>query len=147
MDAGASGISGIAEFHWEKRDIVAKLGATDLHLRGDVGSLAAKNGAAGGIRQRRGFARLIQKHEALHQRDACGRRHAGKRFPVSSREKTDKLGLILGASRGEHGFQCAPSETTTTGGPGAALKAVLSRGCSFAGRARRASAGLGTGIL
>src|SRR5258708_12789702 len=109
MDAGASGISGIAEFHWEKRDIVAKLGATDLHLRGDVGSLAAKNGAAGGIRQRRGFARLIQKHAALHQPDACGRRHAGKRFPVSSRETTDKLGLILAPTRREPASHSAPA--------------------------------------
>ncbi len=132
VNACAGGVGSVAELHGEKRNIVAKFGAADLHLRGDVGSLAANNGAAGGIRRGRGFARLIQEHEALHQRHACRRSHAGKRVPVASREKTNKLCLSLGTSRGEHGFQ-----------RGAGSAGIY----RFARRGRVASAGLGTGFL
>ena len=132
MDACAGGIAGIADFHGEKGNIVSEFGTANLHLRGDLGGLAAKKRTAHGISRRRGFARLIQKHEAPHQRDTGRGSHAGKRFPVANREKAHKLGLVLGTSRGKHGFQRDAGSVC---------------GGSFARRARGASAGVGTGIL
>ena len=104
MDARTCRVCGIAEVHREKHNIIAKVSATDLHFGGYVRSLTAKNGAPGRIFRYRGFARLIQQHEPLHERKTGGRRHAGKRFSVASREKTNKLNLLLGTSRGKHAF-------------------------------------------
>src|SRR5260370_16077962 len=102
MNARARGIVGIADLHGKERKIVAKFGAADLRFRGDVGSLAAKNGPAGGISRGRWVAGFIQEHEALHQRNSGGRRHARKRLFVACREKKNKLRLVLGTNRGEH---------------------------------------------
>ncbi len=98
MDVCAGRIGGIAQLHGEKCNIVANFSAADLHFRGHVRRLAAENRPAGWIRRRGGFAWFIEKHEAFHQGDAGRRRHAGKCFPVASREKAHKLGLILSAS-------------------------------------------------
>ena len=104
MNARACRVRGIAQLHRKKHNIVSEIGATDLHFGGDVRSLTAKNGAPGGICRNCGFTRLIQQHEALNEREAGWRRHAGKRFFVASREKTNKLNLILGTSRGKCAF-------------------------------------------
>src|SRR6266581_3116434 len=132
MNTRARGIGGIADLHGEKRKIVAKFGAADLRFRGDVGSLAAKNGPAGGISRGRWFAGFIQEHEAFHQRNSGGRCHARKRLFVASREKTNKLGLILGTSRGQRAFQRGAGSTAT---------------CSFGWCARGVSIWLGAGFL
>ena len=49
MDARAGRVRGVAEFHRKKHNIVALVSATNLHFRGDIRSLAAKNGVPGGI--------------------------------------------------------------------------------------------------
>src|SRR6266853_3038733 len=132
MNAHACRVRGIAELHREKHNIVAEVGATDLHFRGDIRGFAAKDGAPGGICRHCGFARLIQQHEALYKRDAGGWRHARKRLLVASSEKTNKLGLILGATRGEDSSQR---------GAGPAITHRL------AWRTRRAAAGLAAAVL
>src|SRR5260370_2980323 len=132
MNARAVGRVEMVDMSGKERRIGAKFGAADLRFRGDVASLAAKNGPAGGISRGRWFAGFIQEHEAFHQRNSGGRCHARKRLFVASREKTNKFGLILGTSRGQRAFQ-----------RGAGSASV----CRFAQPARGVSIWLGAGFL
>src|SRR5260370_40609493 len=132
MNGRARGSVGMADLHGKERKVVAKFAAADLRFRGDVASLAAKNGRAGGMSRGGWFAGFIQEHEAFHQRNSGGGCHARKRLFVASREKTNKFGLILGTSRGQRAFQ-----------RGAGSASV----CRFAQPARGVSIWLGAGFL
>src|SRR5882672_12327308 len=100
-DGCGGGVRGVAEFHRQEDDIVAKLGAADLHFSGDGGSLATEDGTTGGVRGGRGLAGLVEEDEAFHQSDASQGGHAGESLLISCGEKTSEIGLALRAGCGQ----------------------------------------------
>ena len=108
-DRGA--VSRVADLERQKCKIVFRDGPADAHLRSQRRAFTANRGPAGLVCRDAGLARLIEEHEALHERHAGGGGEMSEGLGIARGEKLRKSFFALRAGRGkkiaERGHGCA----------------------------------------